>query len=299
MFLISSLFRSSAPQPPMGWDNHGTDCCFISALQLLYHTPSWQETLHKIAALRPFLRCYQHQGDPHSINLNTIRQSIAIPGQRHHASQQTDPMEYIRAFAEQTRRTLTLEVKRYNKITHTTYQAKEQESAVLSLSIPKQFFAPTLSSLFRLYFNSHSDQLHVQKKLIAPPSDLTICIQRFQTSYTYPLWKWLANQVLQLFNYPPLTRSFSAQKISSAIDMNLRLTLDPEWIANSTSPLTYQAQSFICHLGSSLHYGHYITYVNTETGWYECNDHKIRAVSEAQAEQAIRRSYVVSYKKSV
>lgn len=288
-----------APSTPIGWKNQGNDCCFISALQLLYHTPSWIDTLKTTSALRPFLRCYRDQGDSNAININTIRKAISIPGQHNHASEQTDPMEYIRAIAERADRTITIDATRRHKITNTTHQTQEQESPVLGLSIPRQFFAPTLSSLLQLYFNSDSELLHVQKKLVTAPNDLMICVQRFQTSYTHPLWKWLANQVLSLFNYPPLSRSFSAHKISCAIDMDLNLTLDSAWVANAATPTTYQAQGFICHEGYFLNFGHYITYVNTPTGWYKCNDDTISAITETQAKRAIQYSYVVSYKKRV
>lgn len=295
-YLFSAF--SSAPPKPVGWANHGNDCCFISALQLMYHTPSWKDTLARVSAMRPFLSAYSNE-TPEALNIKDIRKKIHIPEDPTHAYEQTDPMEYIRAIAQAAGRTLNVHTELHNKVTQSTTYKTEQETPVLGLCVPKnQFFAPKLSKLMENYFDSDSPTNHVKKQLSSAPQDLTVCVQRFHTSRGYPLWKKITNLVLRLLQHAPLSASFYASKISSSIDMDFKLTLRPEWVRGAYDPVRYEAKSFICHQGSSIYYGHYITYVKTATGWWKCNDSHVEKVSESAAQSAIKKSYVVSYTKT-
>ncbi|MBS0620958.1 MAG: hypothetical protein JSS61_05830 [Verrucomicrobia bacterium] len=60
----------------------------------------------------------------------------------------------------------------------------------------------------------------------------------------------------------------------------------------------YALDSFIQHLGATSRSGHYIAYKRVDGRWYCCNDATVRAVSEADVDQALRTSYIYHYSKT-
>lgn len=64
---------------------------------------------------------------------------------------------------------------------------------------------------------------------------------------------------------------------------------------------SYCLQAFICHIGSSIHSGHYIAYVNSRgEQWEKCNDTQIEiqkeSLEEVLANQSVKKEvYLLFY----
>jgi len=55
---------------------------------------------------------------------------------------------------------------------------------------------------------------------------------------------------------------------------------EPKYKCSSGSKGIYSLQSFITHLGSSVHAGHYVCHINNDGNWVYFNDDKVAVTDE-------------------
>ena len=59
-----------------------------------------------------------------------------------------------------------------------------------------------------------------------------------------------------------------------------------------TTTRSYVLRSFITHQGPSMHNGHYIAYVDSGNGWYQCDDHNITLIRNVPYDDACITFYI-------
>ena len=316
---------------PIGLPNGGNHCCFISALQVLINTSSWmRDVLQKNTAVKPVLDAYA-TGHTSTLNFEEIRQGVDIYEENHFRNQE-DPAAYIRALAATANKQLSIQARYCSK---EGAQLSDRgilppDDPLISLGIPRTGSSINLNGLlenyfcspFEGYYSPSADKLVEEpgkqtliKKSLAgsPPEDLMIQIKRFgfetpQSTATNALsltWfqelkLWIL-RVLGLYSedLPQPTSTGGARdfKIKKAISTPLTLEMKPEWFEGQTTPVSYECQSFLCHLGERIQSGHYISYVRKGDTWYKCNDAIVEPISTADAQEALQQSYILSYRK--
>ena len=66
-------------------------------------------------------------------------------------------------------------------------------------------------------------------------------------------------------------------------------------INTGQGPYRYEVVASIEHIGMQLQSGHYISYVNRDNIWYECNDERITPLGP-ESEAPTRKAYILLLK---
>jgi hypothetical protein len=86
-------------------------------------------------------------------------------------------------------------------------------------------------------------------------------------------------------------------KINDPLEIPERFPLPAQYLRSGEHPF-YQCDAFLTHIGSSPHGGHYVTYIKVGNTWWYCSDSSVSQVSESQAKEAMRHSYIQHFAKA-
>lgn len=99
---------------------------------------------------------------------------------------------------------------------------------------------------------------------------------------------------LKRFGFSLTSWSTKATKVNNMIDYKPTLDIS-KYMTEPGSGTKYRLFAVTCHHGSSLHYGHYTSYVKGSDGtWFECDDESVRSVRPSEVLQD-RSAYLLSY----
>lgn len=99
---------------------------------------------------------------------------------------------------------------------------------------------------------------------------------------------------LKRFGFSLTSWSTKATKVNNMIDYKPTLDMS-KYMTEPGSGTKYRLFAVTCHHGSSLHYGHYTSYVKGSDGsWFECDDESVRPVRPSEVLQD-RSAYLLSY----
>lgn len=100
---------------------------------------------------------------------------------------------------------------------------------------------------------------------------------------------------LKRFGFSLMSWSSKATKVNNLIDYKPTLDIAKYMTEPGRASTKYRLFAVTCHHGSSLHYGHYTSYVKGGDGsWYECDDESVRSVRPSDVLQD-RSAYLLSY----
>jgi hypothetical protein len=137
--------------------------------------------------------------------------------------------------------------------------------------------ANNAQTLFNQFFDHYSEDgsmIRRQLRFRTVPNTLVVSLVR---SYGY-------------MTNPADPASLTRVHITDPVQEVNLLTL-PEGSSFSDSPLRYQCNGYIVHLGATMDRGHYVAFVKREGKWWCCNDDIVTEVSEQTAMEQMKNSY--------
>lgn len=90
--------------------------------------------------------------------------------------------------------------------------------------------------------------------------------------------------------------SVVVRKNTTAIPVPLQMTLQADKVEDGLQ-VDYECKGFIVHHGTSIHGGHYVSFIKKNDAWWFCNDSSIIHVSEEDAARAINQAFFVCFDK--
>jgi hypothetical protein len=272
---------------PRGFVNTGTDCCLIAPMQLMLSTPYFRDILNKASSnpnqefdLSTLLnKLVDADTNRSSFSMLALRKAIRENKgiKTDPQKEQEDPVEYIEWVLEKAK---TQALETWVQRGQDPILVENNEGSILRLAMPNDCDKYNLTQLFDLFFKeTHKEDptLSARKWLGCAPDNFLVQIQRFSLKQT--------------------STGYTLQKITHPVEMDLSLEMSKDWIHGASAPVGYEVEGFICHIGNSINWGHYIAYVKREGKWWECNDDRISEVTEESAKEKIKDSYIVSYKR--
>lgn len=93
--------------------------------------------------------------------------------------------------------------------------------------------------------------------------------------------------ILNLKRFSYNRDTFLPQKIKKAVKYEETFVFDRNWLVDDIEPQEYQLTAVICHIGDSVHGGHYNAAVRYNTDWYMYDDALVRQmeIREVTAQQ--------------
>lgn len=99
---------------------------------------------------------------------------------------------------------------------------------------------------------------------------------------------------LKRFGFSLTSWSTKATKVNNLIDYKPTIDIS-KYMTEPGTGAKYKLFAVTCHHGSTLHYGHYTSFVKGSDGsWYECDDESVRQVRPSDVLQD-RAAYLLSY----
>ncbi len=267
------------PGQPVGLPNIGNSCWINASLQCIIHVPVLRERASQIPELAEFIENYLHVQNTartttvtpcHSVNNFIVRQlqnrrrtEFSFTGQ----ADATAIFEWLLhqnpLFEFTQRRTLNGQMTETNTIADLI---RLELDPLLEATVPelfKDFLDHTIAD----------DGSHLQWRFNTAPETLAVLIGRYN------------------FVVDPMNRSIHRIHIRRPVDgVDTVLTLLPGSVL-TLEETRYECVAFIVHYGS-FEGGHYIAYVKKEGNWWRCNDADVCMVSEQEANQKMKESYL-------
>ena len=165
----------------------------------------------------------------------------------------------------------------------------EKTSTVFSLPITKE--KDFLKSLNKFLVDKNPEPYTVDgtkvigetRKFKKAPKNLFFSLKRFAYQK--------ASFIERLFG-----NSFSLNKIADSVDVPKVLKISKNFV-NSRKDEIYRLKSFIIHIGSSIKRGHYISIVEKNGNWYECDDSHVRQIDQSELQNLMQKAYMFYFSK--
>lgn len=292
-----------------GIKNTNNNCWLNALLQVLLNSETIREKLlQQNRTFRRFIDKYEAavKGDPEFPNSQPLRNFLnGICSTITTDDEFQDSHEPLTAILDMLRNTNsdfrnTLETKNHyeyeNGIKETSV-SQEANNGIINLPLFTNGKKYTIPDLIREYFHS------VQNT----KADITLEIQRtVENDCLWGLWKRdkvITETIMQKRNmvleqrklqFAPKTLFFNVQRYFSNpdIDIPFNLSMDKKYFG-SDQRVEYRLKGFACHVNDV----HYISYIESNGIWFSCNDSCVKVVSQAEAENAARKAYILHYEK--
>jgi hypothetical protein len=279
-WLVPKTFVSGQP---VGLINTSASHCWSNAaFQCVNHIPALHERASRIPELAQFINQYQQVQNtarsPSNLsgeNLNAflvgamrLQETGQISADNRHADA-TAFFEWL--FGQHPLYDLMRITTRPNQPVTFTPAREDMMRLQLTPNTPAN-----VQALFNQFFDyTTEDGIRRQLRFNTLPQTIAINLLRYQAYMTNP-------------GDPA---SWQRVYIQDPVEGLNALTL-PQGASFSDTQVYYVCQAFIVHFGG-FEGGHYIGYVKKDGKWWCCNDHRIAEVSEQEAMEQMKKSYLV------
>src|SRR5579862_1311767 len=274
--------KTFVPGQPVGLINSSTHCWSNAAFQCVNHIPALRERAARIPELAQLINQYQQvqntarsQSNLSGENLNTflvgamrLQETGQISADNRHADASAF-FEWL--FGQHSLYDLMRITTRPNQPVTFTPAREDMIRLQLTPNTPVN-----VQALFNQFFDYTTDEsIRRQLRFNALPQMIAVNLLRYQAYMTNP-------------GDPT---SLQRVHIQDPVEGLNALTL-PQGASFSDTQVRYICQAFIVHIGG-FDGGHYIGYVKKDGKWWCCNDHRITEVSEQEALEQMKKSYLV------
>src|SRR5579862_2203536 len=273
--------KTFVPGQPVGLINSSTHCWSNAAFQCVNHIPALRERAARIPELAQLINQYQQmqntarsQSNLSGENLNTflvgamrLQETGQISADNRHADASVF-FEWL--FGQHPLHQFLSVVTRPDG--SLAYPPPGEDLIKLQLTPNTPVNAQTL---FNQFFDYNTEGTRHQLRFTALPETIAVKL----------------NRAYGVTTNPADPTSFQRVHIQDPVEGLNVLTL-PQGAFFSDTQVYYVCQAFIVHFGG-FEGGHYIGYVKKDGKWWCCNDHRIAEVSEQEAMEQIKKSYLV------
>lgn len=278
---------------PRGIVNTGNNCYIIAALQLIYQIKDIRELVYEEAKVNEkypvtgFLHLLHYLFKKKSYSCGIINYYKKLLGFN---NGQNDTVDFLNIFLE------GLEIRTQTK-TH-----KEKKPPVWSCDVKKKIYKyGSTNELFQdiknhKYLVSNTTSYNVVELQFNKGDDNKLITDILKNQTARLIYENIKNNIepnLQIISYNEekayeivdyypneylfiRIQSFNVNHTKKFHKIRLYENIkNKSWIIHFGKN-SYKLIGVICHIGSTINSGHYISYVNVKGQWYECNDSNIR-----------------------
>jgi hypothetical protein len=259
---------------PVGLTNGLNNCWLNSSLQLMANVPGFERRMRQIPEFAQFLDSYRAAGAGYQKVATEIQtQQIREVLQRESGGliQSDPPQQDVADFFQwcfQGQNGL------YQFDTMLDGAAGAQRSEpMIGLELDRSAPIPNFAQLFSNFFDYHTDRGQRRQVFFpATPDHLLIHVKRFYYE------------------------NGAQGKINDPIEIEGRFQL-PGHLVRSGENAAYSCDAVLVHQGGSGEAGHYVAYIKRDNVWWYCSDARVLEVSAAEAEAAMKQSYILHFAK--